>query len=605
MIVNCLTNMVNYKWVALSNTTLGILMAMVNSTIILISLPAIFKGIGIDPLTSFQYLLWILFGYNIVTATLLVTFGRLSDMFGRVRLYNLGFLIFTIGSVALWLTPGTGDAAADFIILFRIVQGIGAAFLFSNSAAILTDAFPHNERGKALGVNQIAALAGSLVGLVLGGILASVDWRFVFLVSVPVGIFGTVWSYSRLKELVRPAEDQKIDFWGNSTFAAGLTLLLVGTTYGLMPYGSSSMGWGSPWVLVAIVAGAALLILFPFVELRAEQPMFNLRLFSRRIFSMANSAGLLSSIARGGVMIMIIILLQGIWLPLQGYSYASTPFWAGIYMMPMMIGFIIMGPLSGWLSDRYGSRGLASTGMILLTASFLFMLLLPYNFQYWQLAILLLTQGMGMGMFAAPNTASIMNSVPPESRGAASGMTATIQNSGQTISIALFFIIIIESLSSSLPGTLHSALIVAGASPQLAAAIDTLPPTGALFSAFLGYNPVLGMLASYPSLSSTLSPGTYALLTGKYWFPTVIAGPFMNALGKAFIISAVLSGAAAVISLLRGKVYIYGLEEGASQSSTSREDARRLGEECALQAPGLEGASDGGTGPEDGMQGGD
>ncbi len=552
--------MVDYKWVALSNTTLGVLMAMVNSTIILISLPAIFKGIGIDPLTSFQYLLWILFGYNIVTATLLVTFGRLSDIFGRVRLYNLGFLIFTIGSIALWLTPGTGIEAADYIILFRIVQGIGAAFLFSNSAAILTDAFPHNERGKALGVNQIAALAGSLVGLVIGGILATYDWRFVFLVSVPVGILGTVWSYSRLKEIVSPSKGQKIDYWGNSTFAIGLTLILVGTTYGLMPYGKEAMGWGSPWVIASLAAGILLLVIFPFVEMKTEQPMFNLGLFKRRIFSMANSAGLLSSIARGGVMIILIILLQGIWLPLHGYSYASTPFWAGIYMMPMMIGFIIMGPLSGWLSDRHGARGLASIGMVILTISFLLMLLLPYDFVYWQFAILLLMQGIGMGMFAAPNTASIMNSVPPESRGAASGMTATIQNSGQTISIAVFFIIIIGSLSSSLPGTLHTALIAAGASPQLAAAVDSLPPTGALFSAFLGYNPVQAMLSSYPSLSSTISPSTYALITGKYWFPTVIAGPFMGALGDAFIISAVLSAVAAVVSLFRGRPYVYGVD---------------------------------------------
>ncbi len=582
--------MVDYKWVALSNTTLGVMMAMVNSTIILISLPAIFKGIGIDPLTSFQYLLWILFGYNIVTATLLVTFGRLSDIFGRVRLYNLGFLIFTIGSIALWLTPGTGTGAADYIILFRIVQGIGAAFLFSNSAAILTDAFPHNERGKALGVNQIAALAGSLVGLVLGGILAAYDWRYVFLVSVPVGILGTVWSYSRLREIVRPSKGQKIDYWGNSTFAIGLTLILVGATYGLMPYGTSAMGWGSPWVIASLAAGILLLAIFPFVEMKAEQPMFNLRLFKRRIFSMANAAGLLSSIARGGVMIMLIILLQGIWLPLRGYSYASTPFWAGIYMMPMMIGFIIMGPLSGWLSDKHGARSLASIGMVILTISFLLMLLLPYNFHYWQFAILLLMQGMGMGMFAAPNTASIMNSVPPESRGAASGMAATIQNSGQTISIAVFFIIIIDALSSSLPGTLHTALIAAGASPQLTAAVDSLPPTGALFSAFLGFNPVQAMLNSYPQLSSTISASTLAMITSKDWFPKVIAGPFMGALGEAFVISAVLSAVAAVVSLLRGRAYVYGVDEE-PQSRKQGRKALVTGSGNPLQSQRIEGAS--------------
>ncbi len=552
--------MVQYKWVALSNTTLGVMMAMINSTIILISLPAIFRGIGIQPLDSFQYLLWILFGYNIVTATLLVTFGRLSDIFGRVRLYNLGFLVFTLGSIALWLTPGKGDMAADYIIIFRIVQGIGGAFLFSNSAAILTDAFPHTERGKALGVNQIAALAGSLVGLILGGILATIDWRFVFLVSVPFGLFGTIWSYTRLKELMKPEREQRIDVWGNATFAVGLTLILVGTTYGLMPYGKSTMGWGSPWVISAIAAGLVLMLIFPFIESRVKEPMFNLQLFKRRIFTAANFAGLLGSIARGGMMIMLIILLQGIWLPLHGYSYASTPFWAGIYMTPMMFGFIAMGPLSGWLSDRHGARGLATLGMVIVTASFSLLMLLPYNFDYWQFALLLLMQGLGMGMFAAPNTASIMNSVPPEARGAASGMRATIQNSGQTISIALFFIIIIQSLSSSLPGSLYASLISAGASQQLALTLRSIPPTGALFSAFLGYNPVLSILSQYPSLASTLSPATYTLLTGKYWFPTVIAGPFMVAMREAFIISAALSAIAAVVSLMRGKIYIYDLD---------------------------------------------
>ncbi len=553
--------MVEYKWVALSNTTLGVMMAMINSTIILISLPAIFRGIGINPLSSFQYLLWLLFGFNIVTATLLVSFGRLSDIFGRVRLYNLGFAVFTVASIALYLTPGRGDAAADYMIFFRIVQGIGAAFLFSNSAAILTDAFPHTERGKALGVNQISALAGSLVGLILGGVLSTFNWRYVFLVSVPFGLFGTLWSYYKLKELSTPERKSKIDIAGNATFAGGLTLLLIGVTYGLLPYGKLSMGWSSPWVISSIAAGVILLTIFPFVELKVEQPMFNLRLFRRRIFAAANFAGMLGAIARGGMMIMLIILLQGIWLPLHGYSYTSTPFWAGIYMTPMMVGFIIMGPLSGWLSDRHGARILATAGMMIAAVSFILFLYLPYNFQYWQFAILLLAQGMGMGMFAAPNTASIMNSVPPEQRGAASGMRATLQNSGQTLSLALFFIIIIDSLSSSLPAALSSALNSSGVPPQLAASISSLPPTGALFSAFLGINPVLSIFSAYPGLASTLSPQTYALLTGKHWFPSVIAVPFMSALHLAFLISAMLSVTAAVVSLFRGKIYIYDLEE--------------------------------------------
>ena len=356
--------MVHYKWVALSNTTLGVLMASINGNILLISIPAIFNGIQLNPLApdAFQYLLWLLFGYNIITATLLVTFGRLSDMFGRVKLYNLGFLIFTIGSILLFLVPNTGTTGALELIGFRIVQAIGAAFLFSNSAAILTDAFPSNERGKALGINQVAALVGSVLGLLLGGILAVVDWRLVFLVSVPVGIVGTIWSYFKLKELGKPQKDQSIDVYGNVAFAVGLTLLLIGATYGLLPYGSSVMGWGNPYVIASMVVGVLLLAAFVFIEKAAKDPMFRLELFKIRMFTAANLAGILSSMARGGVFLLLIILLQGIWLPLHGYNFSDTPVWSGIYMIPMLIGFVIMGPLSGWLSDKHGARILCDRG---------------------------------------------------------------------------------------------------------------------------------------------------------------------------------------------------------------------------------------------------
>lgn len=559
--------MVQYKWVALSNTTVGVLMAAINGTIILISLPAIFRGIDVNPLTSFQYLLWILFGYSIVTATLLVTFGRLSDMYGRVRLYNLGFVIFTAGSVALFITPFKGNAGALFLIAFRIVQGIGGAFLFSNSAAILTDAFPHTERGKALGINQIAALAGSLAGLILGGILANFNWRYVFLVSVPIGIFGTVWSYLKLKELGHP-RISKIDYYGNTLFAAGLTLLLIALTYGLLPYGTSTMGWGNPWVIAGLIAGAACLIAFPFVERVVETPMFRLELFRRRIFTAANFAGLLGSVARGGVMIMLIILLQGIWLPLHGYSFSVTPFWAGIYMAPMLGGFILMGPISGYLSDRYGARGLSTGGMAIVAATFGLLYTLPYNFSYLPFALIIFAQGVGMGMFASPNTASIMNSVPPEHRGAASGMRATLQNAGQTASIAIFFVIIIGALHGTLPAALTSALGSAGVDSAVTSRIAGIPPTGALFAAFLGENPIASLLG--PQGASIIPTQVYATITSNTWFPKVLAPSFMSALQLAFAISGVLAAVAAVASLLRGRIYIYDLEETAVGSSSEK-----------------------------------
>ena len=550
--------MVDYKWVALSNTTLGTLMASIDATIVLIALPAIFRGININPFSSFQYMLWILFGYSIVTATLLVTFGRLSDMFGRVKLYNLGFAIFTVGSILLSITPNQGDAGAIELIVFRIVQGIGGAFLFANSAAIITDAFPSNERGKALGINQISFLAGSLIGLVLGGILAVYDWRLVFLVSVPVGVVGTVWSYLKLKEQGTIRKNQKLDIWGNLAFGGGLTLILAGVIYGLIPYGNSVMGWGNPWVIASLVTGTGLLVAFPFIESRVAEPMFRLDLFKIRAFSAGNLASLFSSMSRGGVLIMLIILLQGIWLPLHGYSFDSTPFWAGIFMIPMSIGFVLTGPISGWLSDKHGARLLATLGMVISAAAFVGFVLLPVNFIYITFGAVLFIMGIGGGIFASPNMASIMNSVPAEHRGAASGMRATIQNSASTISQAVFFTIIIVSLSATLPGALSSAVTNAGA-PQLASALSATPASGALFASFLGYNPVATLLHTLPaSLANSIPQATTKYLTGSSFFPTAISSPFMTALREAFIIGAVMCIIAAVCSVLRGSTYVHG-----------------------------------------------
>ena len=544
--------MVQYKWVALSNTTIGTLMASIDMSIVLIALPSIFNGIQINPFTSFQYMLWIMFGYSIVTAVLLVTFGRLSDIYGRVKLFNLGFAIFTVGSILLSLTPNTGDAGAIELIVFRIIQGIGAAFLFSNSGAIITDAFPENERGKALGINQLSFLAGSLVGLVLGGVLAVIDWRLVFLVSVPVGVIGTAWSYWKLKEQHVVKKKQKLDIWGNLCFGGGLTLLLLGITYGLTPYGTSSMGWSNPWVVASLLAGAALMVAFPFIERRVEDPMFNLDLFKNRNFAAGNVATFLSSLARGGVMIMLVVLLQGIWLPLHGFSYEEAPFWAGIFMIPMTIGVALTGPISGWLSDKHGARTLATAGMVITGITFLAFMILPVNFDYLPFAIILFVMGLGNGIFMSPNMASVMNSCPAEHRGAASGMRSTLQNVGQTVSQAIFFSIIIISLNVSLPAALSTAVASTGASPQVASAFSQVPASSALFAAFLGYNPINTILQSLGSLGSNLSSSTLAVLNEPTFFPNAIANPFMSALTVAFILAAVLCFLAAACSALRG-----------------------------------------------------
>lgn len=564
---------VPYKWIALSNTTLGVLMASINSNIILISLPAIFRGMNVDPLSTqgASYMLWMLMGFTVVTATLLVSLGRLSDMFGRVRLYNLGFAIFTLSSVLLFFTPSSGGTGLTIMIIYRLLQGVGAGFLFANSTAIITDAFSSSERGMALGLNQIASIGGTLLGLILGGILSAINWRLVFLVSVPVGLFGTIWAYLKLKEQSKPNRTQKIDWLGNITFALGLTSLLLALTYGIMPYGSSKMGWGNPMVIGGIVLGVVLLTSFVFIETKVKMPMFHLGLFRIRAFACGNISLFLSSIARGGLNFMLVIWLQGIWLPLHGYSFESTPLWSGIYMLPMMGGFFIMGPLCGRLSDRYGARFFSTGGMVLSMAGFLLLIVLPSNFGLGAFFPILLMLGVGMGMFAAPNTSAIMNSVPPAHRGVSSGMRSTFQNTGMAMSMALYFAILIAGLSTSLPPVLNSGLVNAGVPAAVARQVADMPPTAALFAAFLGYNPMESLLSQ--SVMSSLPAATQQALTGNAFFPQIIAPAVMSSLHIAFYISALLSAAAAVVSALRGRRYVHHENAPANHHENAPESA--------------------------------
>ncbi|MCL4335327.1 MAG: MFS transporter [Candidatus Thermoplasmatota archaeon] len=545
--------MVEYKWIALSNTTIGVMMATINQTILLISLPVIFRHIDLDPFlsSSFPYFLWILMGFNIVTATLLLTFGRLSDMYGRVRLFNLGFIVFTAGSVILSITPFKGTAGASFIIAFRLVQGLGAAFLFSNSAAILTDAFPNNERGTALGINSIAAIGGSLIGIILGGVLSVVYWRAVFIVSVPFGVLGTVWSYVKLKDTSTRDKTQKVDYVGNTAFAVGLTLVLVGLVYGLESYNGLPTGFGNPWVLASFGVGGAMLVAFPFIESKVRYPMFKLSLFRIRPFAFGNFANLLSALARGGVMIMMIVLLQGIYLPLKGYPIQVTPFWAGIYMVPMTAGYLVMSPISGKLSDKYGARELATLGMVIVAVSLYLVTFLPYDFYYPTMAGMLLLMGIGNGLFTSPNSAAIMNAVPRETRGVASGMRSTMMNTGMTLSIGMFFVLLIYGLSSRLPVSIDSSLNALNAS-SLIPYFSSLNPTVALFSAFLGENPV-SLILAHVSISHSL----YVTLTSNSWFSSVLAPAFMDSFHMAFYVGAGMAAVAAAVSISRGKMFVY------------------------------------------------
>ena len=566
-----------YKWTALSNTTLGVLMVTINSSIVLIALPNIFRGIGINPLQpgNTTILLWMMMGFMVVTAVLVVSFGRLGDMFGRVRMFNMGFAIFSLFSILLSVSWMQGTAAGWYLIIMRILQGIGGAMLFANSSAILTDAFPANQRGMALGLNQVAAIAGSFIGLVLGGVLGPVDWRWVFLVSVPFGIFGTVWSYLKLKELGvrRPA---KLDLWGNLTFAAGLIAVLVGITYGIQPYGSHVMGWTSPLVMSLIGGGLIVLAIFCYIETQVPEPMFRLSLFRIRPFTAGNVAALLSGLGRGGLMFILIIWLQGIYLPIHGYSFEDTPLWAGIAMLPLTIGFLLAGPVSGYLSDRFGARPFATGGMVIAAASFGLLEILPVNFTYWQFALILLLNGIGMGLFASPNRAGIMNSLPAERRGVGAGMSATFQNSAMVLSIGIFFSLIILGLSSSLPGHLFTGLTTHGVSVADANRLAHLPPTAVMFAALLGYNPIQMLLG--PALTK-LPASNAAFLTGHSFFPSLISAPFQTGLDIAFDFAIVACLVAAVASLLRGKRYVH--DESAVEATADVESAADVAAEAA------------------------
>ncbi len=544
-----------YKWIALSNTTLGILMATINSSIVLISMPAIFRGIAINPLEpqNVSYLLWLLMGYMVVTAVLVVSFGRVGDMYGRVRMYNLGFAVFTVGSILLSLVFWTGPSAALALIGLRVVQGVGGALLMANSAAILTDAFPADQRGMALGINTVAGIAGSFIGLVIGGLLSVVDWHMIFLVSVPVGIAGTLWAYFRLRE-IGVSKRARIDWWGNVTFGVGLISILVGITYGIQPYGGHPTGWTNPLVIGSIVGGLVVLGIFMLIETRVEYPMFRLGLFRIRAFSMGNFAGLLAAIGRGGLMFMLIIWLQGIWLPLHGYTYESTPLWAAIYMLPMTFGFLIAGPVSGWLSDRFGARPFATGGMAAAAVTFGLMLMLPANFHYLWFALLLLANGLAMGLFSAPNTAGIMNSVPANERGVASGMRATFQNAGMNLSIGLFFSLMIIGLAATLPTTMFKGLTAQDVPAAIAHQVANLPPVGSLFAAFLGYNPMQSLLG--PVLPS-LPADKAAYITGKVFFPHLISVPFMDGMHVTFTFAMIMMIVAALASWFRGKRYVH------------------------------------------------
>jgi EmrB/QacA subfamily drug resistance transporter len=409
----------NYKWITLSNTTIGTLMASLDRNIILIALPTIASDLH----TSFFTLMWIVLVYWLVTAAVLLNFGRLSDMFGRVKLYNMGFALFTFGS-GLCSISQTGEQ----LVLFRIIQALGAAFLFSNSAAIITDTFQENERAKALGLNQMSIVVGSVVGLVFGGFLTSyLGWRSIFWVNIPIGIFATIWSYAKLKEL-GTIRKEKIDWVGNVTFAAGLFLILLGVTFGAFKIISLFE------IVLFIIGGFSLLIFFVFIEKKVPRPMFDLSLFKIRVFTGGNIAIFLNALARGAFTLIMSFYLQGPSMKLNALN-------AGIYLIPVSIALAIFAPLSGWLYDKYKLRILASLGLLVSGTGFFILTTIGVMTSFYGLLTPLLLVGAGMGIFASPNRASIMTSVPTYRRGVSASISTTFVMTGNAFSISLVFLI--------------------------------------------------------------------------------------------------------------------------------------------------------------------
>jgi MFS family permease len=558
-----------YKWTALFVSTLGMLMATIDGSIVLIAMPDIFRGIGINPLQPGNtfYLLWMILGFLVVTSVLVVTLGRLGDIYGRVRIYNLGFAVFTFFSLLLTITWSHGHAAGIWLITMRIFQAVGAAMLMANSAAILTDAFPAGQRGLALGVNQAAAFSGSFIGLILGGVLAPINWRLIFLVSVPVGVLGTVLGYLKLRELGQ-RRAAAIDWPGNITFGVGLVLIMVGITYGIEPYGHSNEGWENPFVLGAIGIGVLFMFAFCIIETKVAQPMFRLQLFKIRAFTSGVFASFLAALSRGGLMFMLVIWLQGIWLPLHGYDFARTPLWAGIAMIPLTTGLLISGPVTGILSDRYGARPFATGGMIGAGISFGLLELLPIDFSYWVFGLLLFLLGLTMAAFGSPNRTGVMNSLPAEHRGAGSGMNTTFQNSAQVFSIGIFFTLMIVGLSATLPHSLFQGLTAHGVPAAVANRAAHLPPVSTLFAAFLGYNPIEHLIGA--GTLSHLSAAQQKVLLGHGFFPGLITAPFRAGLHAALDFAIVASVLAAAASWTRGAMYVHS-EPTAGEFSESDE----------------------------------
>jgi MFS family permease len=415
-----------YEWIALSVTTVGALLASIQGSALLIALP----NILVDLRAGFLTIMWVLLGYLLITTALVPVIGRLADIWGRKNLYNLGFAVFTLGSL---LAGFANPAFHGWDLVFdRVIQGIGGALLFTNSTAIVSDAFKKGRIGLGLGVNQIAGAAGFVLGPVIGGLLTAISWRWIFWFNVPLGIFGTLWGMARLRDPVQMPSGQHLDLWGSLTSTLGLAGILLGLSFLSFPLVSASIAH------LLLVAGLLVLALFLWIETRVPEPILNLDLFRNRLFSFAVTANFLNGLARGGVLFVLIFFLQG--------PYGKDPLTAGLMLIPFGLAFMAFGPISGTLSDHYGSRLLASLGLAISAAALLALAFVTATTPYWLLAVLMAFLGMGSGLFASPNTNAIMSTVGPERRGVAAGTRTLLANSGQMLSIAIIFPLVLANV---------------------------------------------------------------------------------------------------------------------------------------------------------------
>jgi len=556
----------------LVNSFLGSLMASMTMSAIIIALPDILRGIGVNPMSplGFASMMWLMFSYPLMVAVAVPIVGRLSDMYGRGRMFTIGDAIFTVMSTLLGIVPGYGSVAVAQMIAYRFVQGLGGSMMFTNSAAIITDVYPPHRRGVAMGIVSIAFSAGSIIGLVVGGVLAVVNWRLVFLVNTPIGIASTAWAYVTVYRLPLGLRRVRVDYLGASMLAASLVLLLLGITFGMLPSGNSMMSWGSPMVLGLIGGGLLLMALLIPVEMRTGEPILKINLFRIRPFTFGVLSALFLFLAQGANVFVLSLLLQAIYLPMHGVPYSETPLLAGIYLIPSSVANAVFAPVGGRLINRFGARVVSTIGAVLLGVSFELLTLLSLNFNYTLFAADLFLMGTGSGLFQSPNLVSIMSSVPQEDRSAASGLRASMQNIGLLMSFAVFLTLILVGSATALSTSISSALTKVGVPSDVVSELTRIPPAYALFAAFMGYDPMKFLM----SQAGVDLPGSvYAAVTKPTFFPSAIAPAMATGFIYAYHIAAIMAFTAAIFSYLRGREHIVHqvkLIEGQSNSQNDK-----------------------------------